>query len=59
MSEAHRHGASADKSVYVSVRLVLMSNCSEQEQIAKALVGSKEAQVATVALRGTSRVSAS
>ena len=59
MSEAHRQGESAGKSVFPSVRLVLMSSCGEQEQIAKALVGSKEAQVATVALRGTSRVSAS
>ena len=38
---------------------VLMSSCGEQEQIAKALVGGKGAQVATLALRCTSRVSAS
>jgi hypothetical protein len=44
--------------VPVSV-FVLMSSCGEQEQIAKALVGSKGAQVATLALRCTSRVSAS
>ena len=44
--------------ILVSV-FVLMNSCGEQEQIAKALVGSKGAQVATLALRCTSRVSAS